>query len=198
MITRWEEICRKVADRLELEYDQVIEIVQDMAQKTSDHASHPTVMETDLLGIGSLQARYGKLQARQKLMPHISRNKKKWMKMHEESGLSKAEKAKEKLSKEISLIERDELVFCALLRQKEDIYKAGGRLKYIAMLIEAREKGFDKLNLSEITLATRDPKLHKKIYISEKAQEKFAIWRDSQVRGFETSRKRKAASFPEE
>jgi hypothetical protein len=132
MITRWETIAERTAERLKLPVEQVKEIILDMAKKTAAHASHPTVMETDLLGIGVLKTRMGKLQARLIALPRIIGNRKRLVKKYTEFGNTTKV---EQLLNDIKLMEKDILVFTEILALKQDIYEVYGRNNYMTNLL---------------------------------------------------------------
>ena len=131
MITRWETIADRVADRLKLPKEVVREALTDMAQKTIDHAKHPTVMETDIFGIGCIQARYGKMLTR---VPHLQTKifyRNQYAERYEKEGTDVATIKAGELRDEVAEMGRDIERIQGLIDQKKDIKDAGGRKGYI-------------------------------------------------------------------
>lgn len=167
MITRWDEISDRTADKLGLPREMVRAAILDMATKTAEHASHPTVLETDLLGIGTLESRYGKLIKRVQALKTGIAVKEKYLNRYRSRGLPSNKAPAEKLERDIEIYLKDIEVFEEFIEQKNAIYNSRGRHNYVHGLLEA-----NNLEVKDVNLAKR------KISLSED----FKRWERSKAK----------------
>lgn len=124
MITRWQEVSKQVADSLGLDPDKVKKRIQQLAKVTEEHLNDPTVMETDVFGIGTFCARYGRIKrsiAFKKARLRIKLKYRDLAKIRGESlKMEIINKSIFKLQSQIDVLEE-------FLRLKGVIYDSGGR-----------------------------------------------------------------------
>jgi len=159
MISRWEDVAVRVADRLNMPVQDVIYYITEMAERTRSHAIHPKVMETDLFGLGYLQARYGKLQQ--------AISKLKYVKAHRTKYRDKAAEAAmpellEKWQKKLDQTDLDIETFAKFIDIKEAMYKAGGKVVYIKNVLPTLNLSLPtskpKINVSGVKVSYQGPK----------------------------------------
>ncbi len=136
MITRWTEIAKRAAEKLGVTQSQVKAAMEDYAKKIAEHASHPTVLETDLLGIGTLECRYGKLIKRVEHLKGIIRVRERLRDGPESRGKPRIQEIRDRHDGAIASMRRDIEVFEEFIAQKHDIYTAFGRARYIKETME--------------------------------------------------------------
>jgi hypothetical protein len=154
VITRWEEIVERAAKNLGVPYEQVRDVVLEMASNTEKHLIHPSLMETDLLGIGHLEIRYGKAQKRIPYLRRIINVKKMYADRCRQRAYPEDLIKAEMFDADIAVIERDIDFLTGILELKQDIYDNFGRIKYLKQLMG------DYLRTADLI------KRKKKIYIS--------------------------------
>lgn len=62
MISRWQDVARKAAEKLGVDEESYLQYIEDWGQAIQSHASKPKVMQTDMFGVGYLKASYGKIK----------------------------------------------------------------------------------------------------------------------------------------
>lgn len=138
MITRWEEVVAQTAKEMGLPYHKVEAEVLRMAQFTENHLISPRVMETDLLGIGALKARYGRLKSTISTLKQRRYFQQQWADKFAAENPARAAEYTEKVeaySREIAQLE-------AFITQKA-IMSTMSKRSY-TLLIEADEQGKKK------------------------------------------------------
>ena len=147
MITRWTEVARRTAERLGLPYEVVKAAIEDMAKTTAAPAKDPTVMETDCMGLGVLELRYGKLLKR---IPHLRASiaiRERYMARQKERGLPEDLVKVEKHLIAIPEYEKNIEVFEEFIRLKGLMY-GKGKEKFINDLLE--DNGLTKIPMAAL------------------------------------------------
>jgi hypothetical protein len=139
MITRWQDISKRVANKLGVSEAAVKAALEDMAKKIAAHASHPSVMETDLFGVGTLKCTYGKLIKRVESLKRIIRVRERFRDGPARRGKTVPQEVRDRHNDFIIMVQKDIETFNEFIAQKNDIYLAKGRARYIKATLEGNE-----------------------------------------------------------
>lgn len=137
MITRWEEISDRVADKLGLGRDEVRDAVLKMAKQTQAHAMHPDLMETDVFGIGYLTVKFNRIKPSAYRLKRVRAIRERFMQACLDRGTEKELEKAMAHRESIRLIDKDLEMLEEFLAEKDAIYKSYGRKKYVKKLKEA-------------------------------------------------------------
>lgn len=130
MITRWEEIADRAADRLGLPKEDVRKAVAEMAKCTQNHAMHPLLMETDIFGIGYLTVKFNRIKPSTARLRRVRAIRERFMAACLERNTPKELEKAEEHKKTIALIDRDLLMLEEFTSLKNDIYRSYGRKRF--------------------------------------------------------------------
>lgn len=160
MISRWEDVAKRVASNLQLDESVVFDWITQMCRATLNHARHPEVMETEFIGLGYIQARFTRILPTKKYLQDLLRIKRKYLNKYSENPI-KFSKQIDRYSQEIMVIERDIASLSRFLDQKREIYDSGGKKLYRD---RNRATGKIKKRFKHQKFTLSDPELHKDYY----------------------------------
>lgn len=160
MISRWEDIAKRVALNLNLDEAVVFDWITQMCRATLNHARHPEVMETEFIGLGYIQARFTRILPTKKYLQDLLRIKRKYLYRYSENPI-KFEKQIDRYSQEIMVIERDIASLSRFLDQKREIYDSGGKKLFRE---RRRSTGKYKKRFRHKKFTLSEPELYKKYY----------------------------------
>ena len=120
MVSRWQDVAKKAAEKLGVDPDTYTQYIEDWGKIIQSHASKPTVMETDVFGVGYFKASFGKITKELQTLRVKLDIRQRRLKRYENRDVDL-----EPMKKLISNVEEDIQILETFLGEKDTIAKEG-------------------------------------------------------------------------